>query len=178
MKLKKIWDISVFVVSNVLVNSLYFCLPGTTCCGCCTFWLNKQMQIQICHCIAWSILTIVWICCPFMMHLYIMCFDRSCFDGSCNFKLGLKKRLVTSALVILIKNTYNAYRLYKIKYEDTISTNSLTQIEAIKMESGKLALMQAFLVRFIHRNLKMSICFRNQGHNSSSNSTSSCPLAT
>ena len=128
--------------------------------------------------IAWSILTIVWICCPFMMHLYIMCFDRSCFDGSCNFKLGLKKRLVTSALVILIKNTYNAYRLYKIKYEDTISTNSLTQIEAIKMESGKLALMQAFLVRFIHRNLKMSICFRNQGHNSSSNSTSSCPLAT
>jgi hypothetical protein len=113
-----------------------------------------------------------------MMHLYIMCFDRSCFDGSCNFKLGLKKRLVTSALVILIKNTYNAYRLYKIKYEDTISTNSLTQIEAIKMESGKLALMQAFLVRFIHRNLKMSICFRNQGHNSSSNSTSSCPLAT
>ena len=76
------------------------------------------------------------------MHFAIIFLDRK---G--DWKGGLKAAFLHFPLVIPIMNTYYAYKIFEIEYEDPMSSFSLTKIENLKMVAGKLSQTEAFMVR-------------------------------
>ena len=90
-------------------------------------------------------MTILWMFGPFLMHLTVIF-----LDGKKDWKVGLKEAFVHFPLVIPLTNSYHAYQMYGIEYTDPMTILSLTLIEDIKMVSGKLTLVEAFLVRNKH----------------------------
>ena len=145
MKLKKVWDIFLFLVSNVIINFTDTITDITTAYFLCKFniliYNRSNTYITDGIHVYWAWLTIFWIFAPFLLHLSIILLKRKGDRKKC-----LKEAFLHFPLVIPLQNSRAAYHLYLVKYSDPMPVSSLTKIEKIKMVAGKLSQGEAFMV--------------------------------
>ena len=168
MKFKKVCDIFLFLVSNVIINFTDTITDVITAYALCKLKflvcnsINKYITDGI-H-VYWALLTIFWIFAPFFLHLSIILLKQKADRKKC-----LKEAFLHFPLVIPVQNSRAAYALYQVKYSDSMPISSLTKIENIKMVAGKLSQGEAFMVSHHKNNTSNSnasiITRRSPGHN-------------
>ena len=63
-----------------------------------------------------------------------------------DWKKGLTEACVHLPMIVPMKNTFHTFQLYAVEYSDQMSSESLTEIERLKMIAGKLTVNEAFTV--------------------------------
>ena len=146
MTAKKVLDLSVFVVSNVIINLVDVVTDGITAYALCekkikypqlrmlTFYFAGGIHVY------WSGLTIFWIFVPFILHFSIIIFRQ--YDR----QKAIREVFLHFPLGIPIKNAHAAYQLYKVEYTTPMPVASIKKIEEIKMAAGNLTQGEAFMV--------------------------------
>lgn len=156
MKLKKLWDISTFLVGNVFLNFSDVITDAMTAYALCKhiiliFTTSPSHTLNVNHILivnvaaeihaAWAMLTIFWMFAPFLLHLTVIVSKRK--D---DWKTGLKEAFQHFPLVVPVTNTFSTLELCKVEYADSMPVSSLTKIEKIKKEAGKLTQTESFMV--------------------------------
>ena len=90
----------------------------------------------------WAIQTIFWMMAPFLVELTLIALQKRNQK-----KEGLKAALKHLPLVIPLVNMRHLMSLARVEYADPMPSTSQAKIENIRMEAGKPALTEGFMVR-------------------------------